>query len=114
MTVRQIASVCHEANKMYCISIGDFTQPHWEGVPRWRQLLIMSGVQLHLDHPDVTPEQSHRNWMVEMHEAGWAYGPQKIEEAKLHPCMVPYADLPDEQKVKDLLFKAIVDVLKSA
>lgn len=29
----------------------------------------------------------------------------------MHPCLVPYAELPAEQRLKDDLFKAIVHIL---
>jgi hypothetical protein len=40
---------------------------------------------------------------------GWVYGEVKDAEKKTHPCMVPYEKLPIEQRVKDYLFKAVID-----
>jgi hypothetical protein len=54
----------------------------------------------------------HGQWMALKEIEGWTYGPIKDEQLKTHPCMVPYADLPEHQKVKDHLFSAIVDTLK--
>jgi hypothetical protein len=31
---------------------------------------------------------------------------------KRHPCLVPYAQLPFEQRVKDTLFRTVVESLK--
>jgi hypothetical protein len=39
------------------------------------------------------------------------HGEVKDAAAKTHPCLVDYADLPHEQKVKDDLFAAVVGVL---
>lgn len=41
-------------------------------------------------------------------EDGWVYGPEKDAEKKVHPCMVPYDQLPKEQRMKDVLFGAVV------
>jgi hypothetical protein len=43
---------------------------------------------------------------------GWVYGEVKDAEAKTHPCIVPFEELPEFQKKKDALFCAIVDSLK--
>ena len=111
MLVEQIAQVCHEANRAYCRTIGDFSQPSWDDAPDWQKLSAINGVRYHLENPDVTPEDSHVNWMKEKLEAGWKYGPVKDPETKEHPCMKPYGQLPEEQRQKDALFMAIVNVL---
>ena len=54
---------------------------------------------------DVDPEESHEMWLNSKAELGWTYGEEKNEELKTHPCIMPYNDLPAEQKVKDVLFK---------
>ena len=43
---------------------------------------------------------------------GWVYGDEKNADKKEHPCMVLYNDLPEEQRMKDKLFKAVVDSFK--
>lgn len=42
--------------------------------------------------------------------AGWVYGPEKQPDANppTHPCLVPYADLPPVQRVKDGIFRSVV------
>jgi len=112
LTIEHIARLCHEVNRAYCQSIGDDSQPAWEAAPNWQRESAINGVRFHLEN-DVTPEQSHENWMREKAAAGWTYGPVKDPEKKQHPCMVPYAELPPEQRTKDYLFKAIVDTVKN-
>lgn len=106
-----IAEVCHEANRAYCLAIGDDSQPHWDDAPDWQRESAINGVQFHADNPGSTPEDSHVSWMVEKAQAGWGYGEEKDPEAKTHPCMVPYERLPGEQRRKDSLFMAIVHAL---
>ncbi|WP_263708056.1 RyR domain-containing protein [Shouchella tritolerans] len=108
---KQIAKTAHEVNRMYCLSIGDNSQPTWEDAPQWQKDSALNGVSFHMEN-DVTPEQSHENWLLEKQNAGWRYGPVKDPEKKEHPCFVAYNDLPKEQRVKDYLFKAVVDSFK--
>ena len=58
--------------------------------------------------PVSAPSASHESWLVEKRAAGWKYGPVKDAEAWTHPCVVPYDDLPQEQRAKDYLFQAVV------
>lgn len=108
-----IAKICHEANRAYCETIGDHSQPSWDLAPSWQRESAIAGVQKHLAAP-LTPEQSHESWLEQKRADGWVYGPEKDPEKKTHPCMVPYADLPKEQRAKDHLFGAIVAALKAA
>lgn len=102
------AKAAHEINRAYCRAVGDDSQPAWDDAPLWQRDSAVNGVSLHLANPDLTPEQSHENWMAEKTAAGWVYGLEKDPEAKTHPCMVPYDQLPLEQRIKDHLFKAVV------
>lgn len=107
----QVAKVCHNVNKAYCESIGDTSQPSWEDAPQWQKDSAMNGVDFHMKN-NVTPEESHVNWWREKEDNGWKYGHIKDPEKKTHPCMVPYSQLPKEQRAKDYLFKAVVDSFK--
>jgi len=108
-----IARVAHEINRAYCASLGDTSQPAWEDAPEWQQNSALVGVDMHLAKPDATPEQSHESWLTQKLAEGWKYGPAKDAEKKEHPCCVPYADLPAEQKAKDYLFRGAVHALKA-
>lgn len=109
MNLEGIARLCHEVNRAYCNAIGE-TPAHkpWEDAPQWQRDSAVNGVRAHLRNPEMTPEQSHDSWMAEKGAAGWTYGPVKNEQVKTHPCMLPYCDLPEEQRVKDHLFRAVV------
>ena len=107
-----IARVAHEINRAYCASLGDTSQPAWEDAPEWQKTSALVGVDMHLAKPDATPEQSHESWLAQKLAEGWKHGPVKDAEKKEHPCCVPYADLPAEQKAKDYLFRGVVHALK--
>lgn len=109
--IEGIARVAHEVNRAYCKAIGDDSQLPWDDAPDWQRSSARNGVAFHLAR-EVTPEQSHENWMEVKRAEGWKYGPVKDPEKKEHPCFTEYENLPQEQRVKDYLFKAIVDTLK--
>lgn len=112
MAPANVAEICHEANKALCESQGDFSQDHWDNAPDWAKQSAINGVRFHLDNPDAKPEDSHNSWLKEKEAGGWRYGPEKDVEKKLHPCFVPYEDLPEAQKAKDHLFTGIVNSLR--
>lgn len=107
-----IARVAHEINRAYCAAIGDDSQPEWKDAPEWQKQSAINGATFHLWHPDVSPQDSHENWCREKLAAGWKYGPCKDPEKKEHPCLVPYHELPVEQRAKDYIFSAVVRSLQ--
>lgn len=113
MAIEMIASVCHEANRGYCKSLGDDSQPSWDDAPDWQKESACNGVRFHLANPDAGPSGSHENWLSVKKAEGWRYGPVKDAEAKTHPCFVDYAMLPAEQKAKDYIFTAIVHAMRN-
>jgi hypothetical protein len=108
MRIEDIARLCHEVNRAYCQAIGDNSQPKWDDAPEWQRHSAQDGVMFSLDHPEATPADSHANWFKDKFASGWKHGPVKDPDKKEHPCMVPYDQLPLEQRVKDHLFQAIV------
>lgn len=113
MTPELIAQVAHEINRAYCASQGDTSQAAWLDAPDWQKQSARAGVAMHLANPDATPEQSHESWLTQKTAEGWAYGNVKDADKKLHPCFLPYAELPAAQKAKDYLFRGVVHALKS-
>lgn len=112
MAPSTVAEICHEANRVLCESQGDHSQSSWADAPEWQKKSAVNGVRFHLDNPDAKPEDSHNNWLKEKEADGWKYGPEKDPEKKIHPCFVPYADLPTSQQAKDHLFMGIINSLR--
>jgi hypothetical protein len=104
----QIAKIAHEINLAYCAALGDTSQPPWEEAPEWQKASALAGVEMHLANPLATPEQSHESWLAQKVAEGWVYGEVKDPAKKQHPCCLPYAQLPIEQRAKDYLFRAVV------
>jgi hypothetical protein len=107
--IEEVAKKCHEANREYCKTLGDDTQPAWETAPDWQKQSAINGVKFHILNPDAGPEASHESWMAEKLAAGWKYGAVKDPEKKEHPCIVPYNGLPPEQQKKDAIFIGIIN-----
>ena len=103
-----IACAAHMANRAYCIAQGDTSQPLWEDAPEWQKSSARNGVRAILTNPDTTPEQSHEGWLKQKTEEGWKYGAVKDPDKKEHPCFLPYAELPESQRMKDAIFGATV------
>lgn len=108
-----IAQIAHEANRAYCVSIGDHSQQEWDASPEWQRHSAIDGVVFHLENPEAGDAASHDNWLRAKVKDGWVYGSVKDPDKKQHPCMVPFTALPPEQQKKDALFRAIVHALKS-
>lgn len=111
MNILDIAIICHEANRYLCLSQGDNSQTCWGDAPEWQTDSAVNGVQFHLSNPDAGDSASHDNWMAEKVNDGWVYGSLKDADAKTHPCIVPFDELPLGQQAKDALFRSIVHSL---
>ncbi len=110
--IEAVAHATHEANRAYCVAVGDTSQPSWSDAPEWQRSSAVNGVKGVLSGN--TPEQSHESWLKEKRDTGWEYGPVKDPETKQHPCFVPYAELPPEQKAKDHVFVGVARAMIAA
>ena len=43
----------------------------------------------------------HEVWAESRLAQGWTYGDKRDDEKKTHPCLVPYEELPEEEKEYD-------------
>lgn len=46
-------------------------------------------------------ENVHDTWAKGRMDDGWTYGPVRDDAKKQHPCLVPYAELPESEKAYD-------------
>ncbi len=114
MTDEQIARVAHEVIRAYCQALGDDSQPAWEDAPQWQRDSAMLGVKLHRENPHASASATHESWMAHKVAEGWVCGPEKCPDLKQHPCIVPFDELPEEQKAKDYIFRGVVRALAQA
>jgi hypothetical protein len=110
-STHDIARICHEVNRAYCAALGDTSQPAWDDAPEWQQSSVVAGVIFVASNPDAPASTNHNAWLEQKLNTGWRWGEVKNPDTKEHPCMVPYDDLPVEQRAKDHIFRAIVVAL---
>lgn len=58
-------------------------------------------------------EAAHDSWWREYERMGWKYGPERDTEAKTHPDMVPFDDLPKSERDKDEIFLRLCAVAEA-
>lgn len=111
-SAEEIARVAHEANRVLqkiqnnpAVSVA----LPWDLASDEQRASVIDGV--HGVQGGASPEESHQAWCDFKRSNGWVYGEVKDEEAKTHPCLVPYDELPVEDQRKDWLFAAIVEAL---
>ncbi|MCL2510431.1 MAG: RyR domain-containing protein [Bacteroidales bacterium] len=68
------------------------------------QPLDTSGVELPADLLELTEllaRNTHDVWAAQRLAEGWQYGAERNDKRKEHPCLVPYEDLPENEKEYD-------------
>ena len=56
-------------------------------------------------------ENNHDNWARQRIDEGWRCGPRRDDDAKEHPDLVPYDQLPESEKAYDR--KTVIEALKA-
>lgn len=103
----QIARVVHAANAELQAIQGDTapSQP-WDYESQELRDNVILGVRNARN--GFTPADHHQAWVDDKIAHGWRFGAYKDTAAKTHPCILPYAQLPQDQRIKNVLFIAIV------
>ena len=111
-----LAAACHLAVHGH--------DPTWDKAPEYMRSAAFHTIYF-FETLDLPPEKmtleylaevTHQVWLRDKTRCGWTYCETKNIEAKQHPDMVPYADLPECEKNKDralistyILFKQLLD-----
>jgi hypothetical protein len=104
----EVARIAYAANNALQAIINDMTpSPPWPAAPGWLQESYVSGVRAARGQ-NRTPEDQHNSWMSYYLGQGWTCGPYRDWVEKTHPCLVPYSELPEGQRLKDALFLRVV------
>lgn len=107
------AQLIHEINNtINRVFKPDWPIYSWDEAPQEMKDSTYRGIRYALENTDATGEDQHNAWMAERTQQGWVYGPVKNEETKEHPCLVPYDQLPIEDRLKDHTFRTIVAEFK--
>ena len=68
------------------------------------QPMDTSDVQLPVELDELVEKLSknvHEVWAESRISQGWRYGEERNDALKLHPCLIPYEDLPEVEKAND-------------
>lgn len=57
-----------------------------------------------------SPEELHGSWMQAYLSMGWKYGPEYDRKKRIHPDLVPYAQLGQLERDKDAVFVALCEI----
>lgn len=59
-----------------------------------------------------SPEELHGSWMQSYFAMGWIYGEKYDREKRIHPDLVPYAQLGQLERDKDAVFVALCEIAR--
>jgi hypothetical protein len=59
-----------------------------------------------------SPEELHGSWMQAYLAMGWVYGETYDREKRIHPDLVPYAQLGQLERDKDAVFVALCEIAR--
>ena len=59
-----------------------------------------------------SPEELHDSWMQAYYALGWVYGETYDREKRVHPDLVPYAQLGILERDKDAVFVALCEIAR--
>lgn len=50
---------------------------------------------------ELLAKNTHEVWAQGRMAQGWSYGERRDDERRLHPCLIPYEELPESEKEYD-------------
>lgn len=109
--IEKIAQTAHSANRTWSHIHGDFSQGPWIEQSAEYRRMMRHGVLAQLKDPERSPEENHNAWKQAVEADGWTWGPKRDEALRKNPAIVPWEDLPVEQRRKNAMFQAIVGAL---
>ena len=64
------------------------------------------------DQRSCSPEELHGSWMQAYFNLGWVFGEIYDRENRIHPDLVPYANLGQLERDKDAVFVALCEIAR--
>lgn len=106
----KIAKAAYEARRAYDASLG-INLPPWEEAEDWLVRSYRATVAWMRNHPGATVQEAHEARLEAVFNAGWTRGPTIDATAKTHPALVPWDELPAEQRMRDAIGVAVIAAL---
>jgi hypothetical protein len=111
MNHESLARVCYDAVRAYGLTIGE-PYVRWEHARAWDRESFAGAVAYLLEVPKADVADLHGNWLASREQRGWQHGQTRDEMKRLHPAMVPWAEVPERERLKFELVYRIVDVFR--
>ena len=111
MNREQVAKICHEAIRAYAIQFDGRDRGPWEEMDTEYQESYLTGVDYITSPEAMSAEERHAEWLENHLADAWVLGDERDDEKKTHPNMLPYEELPFEQRAKDAIFASMVTSL---
>lgn len=103
-----ICAVVHEAMRAYAKQVKGEHMPAWSRAPSWMKVATRNSVEAVISNPNQTPGTQHALWLEAKRKDGWKYGDTKDARRKTHPLLIPFEQLPSDERLKDALLISIV------
>ena len=102
----QAARVCHAAHcALQAVQGEPLPSVPWDDLPAETRRIVIESIRA--ARQGEPPEQLHARWVRAMAALGWTWGPERDPERKRHPNMIPFWDLPPDERDKDEQFAAL-------
>ncbi len=109
--IEKIARTAHDAIRGWRLANGQDGIPEWADAPEWMISATKESVIAVLRDPHMAASTQHEQWMAAKIRDGWTYGAVKDPDARTHPLLIPFDQLPEVERMKDTLMNAIVVAL---
>lgn len=85
--------------------------PEWSDAEDWMRASSIESVEFVLQNPDAGQGAQHEQWMEQKKRDGWVWGEIKDVDAKTHPMLVLFEELPEDERTKDAILIALAKAL---
>lgn len=107
-----IAKIAHLICTAYCLAAGIEAPTPWDELSDDAKDARAGDVEYLKTNQSAGPDALHVQWKTVKEAEGWTFGETRDEEAKTHPGLVPFLELPLETQIRDSLFAATVSSLE--
>jgi len=106
--IDRLARMCYKVNRDYRRAVGDTSQLPWDQASAAVRESATDVVNQIVANPDITPTQLHKQWIARKEQVGYRYGEKKDAVKKTHPCLKPWKQLSQRDKMKGVLYISVV------